>query len=1048
MGSGKSAKAGGGSRDYFGHCAGIVCQGQLDFVWGVMINNELAWPKAKLWDARTHAKGKTVIYDGNVYKSLEKTDGDPPDFPWSLLAVPWSAGSFDEGDYTLHNGHLWLADAPTSDEPPDDPPVAPSGVPHRNAQWSPVVDGWRYVSTPQEWSALTHFWEANSIVVWQGRIYATDAATNEEPPNAPWELWRVNRADSANPLKFTVEDYGDAYLYWGTSDQVLDTEDEGILSALGHPPYRYRAVLMLKDFLFGTMQVNAPDVHLLGGRNPVQTLISGPAAQMDADWQVNPWCVLAELLTHPVFGLGLPAAWFDKVSWQAEADWCHARASLTYISPMYTSLRSVRALVSDLLGYPDAFIFWTTVATLAAGHWPHGEAGPVFTAANTLDMHDLVAPIADSSEGWDGTADSVAVSFQDIQAGFKAHPVAAANLFNRTVTRRLQTQKIERPHIVRADQAAAWAAEMAKLHGEQLARGALTVRQEKAAAIQAGSLFLLTDDQFQTSEVQRATRKVISGPPSGTAKISFETERGVSPQPYSPTPLNPAPEQGPRPAAILNAQIFQIPADLGTAPNQLALLAQRENEFTSGVQLWFQQADATAYQLLGLQPAFAVSGTVDSFTGPQLAIPNVTPGETYDLGVEDIYRIFTVQSYDPADPLNTNQIAVEGADYHYDPEAGTITVLVGGNVTAGYTLFVWPATGLNVEISETALTNDVESISAALTADEVDDNELLLIAFQSDNPTLFEIMSVKGIEAAGAMKLCTIVGGTYGTLRGGGGDDWSQGDRVFLVPRTAIVAFEHLAFPSLRDGSQTAEFLLAPQSAWVQADITDLFDPAENPDGLCTTISYDFTDPYRPSVAWRILQVNGADISDFDTVFEPDDVFDFTWEMQAVGAGLASAQLIARLGGAETIIWAQSIVGGEVVRGTTFSLPTEGAYQIALLVTDLSGRVAEFPLTEVGGSTEVTLKVATPSSTKVANPTMTSEVLPRRRELTLSCATVGAAIEYQIQDLYDPAGGSWTTYTGPFSVLFYKSVYARATKAGMTDSAVVSWHFVAPSRSR
>src|SRR5579885_1626301 len=101
-----SGKSGGGSKDYYGHAAGIICQGQLDFIWGLMVNNNVVWPKVSLWDSKIYKKNLTVIYtDGNVYQASEKTNTDPPAFPWTLFAIPWLAGTYHSGDRRLYMGN-------------------------------------------------------------------------------------------------------------------------------------------------------------------------------------------------------------------------------------------------------------------------------------------------------------------------------------------------------------------------------------------------------------------------------------------------------------------------------------------------------------------------------------------------------------------------------------------------------------------------------------------------------------------------------------------------------------------------------------------------------------------------------------------------------------------------------------------------------------------------------------------------------------------------------------------------------------------------------
>src|SRR5690348_5973480 len=111
-------KSGGGSKDYYGHVAGRICQGQLDFIWGMMINNELVWPKAKLWDTKIYKKNTSLIFtDGNVYHASEKTSTDPNAFPWILLAIPWTAGTYAPGTRRLYLGNVWQVATTTSSAP-------------------------------------------------------------------------------------------------------------------------------------------------------------------------------------------------------------------------------------------------------------------------------------------------------------------------------------------------------------------------------------------------------------------------------------------------------------------------------------------------------------------------------------------------------------------------------------------------------------------------------------------------------------------------------------------------------------------------------------------------------------------------------------------------------------------------------------------------------------------------------------------------------------------------------------------------------------------
>src|SRR5579871_1602948 len=85
------AKSPGGSKNYYGHCAGIVCQGQLDFISGLLINNELVFPNAAIWDSQIFKSSRTVVYvDGNAYKTSIETNDLPPNFPWTIIAFAFN----------------------------------------------------------------------------------------------------------------------------------------------------------------------------------------------------------------------------------------------------------------------------------------------------------------------------------------------------------------------------------------------------------------------------------------------------------------------------------------------------------------------------------------------------------------------------------------------------------------------------------------------------------------------------------------------------------------------------------------------------------------------------------------------------------------------------------------------------------------------------------------------------------------------------------------------------------------------------------------------
>lgn len=1092
-GKGKSAKSGGNAKNYYGHCAGVICQGQLDFFAGLLINNELVFPNAFIWDSKIFKTNRTVIYDTgstpyNAWRTSAETDQAPPTFPWTLYATGWSAGSYANGALVVANGTMIFKSAH----------AANTAVPPVTATSSA---DWIYVSSPDLWSTLSggHFWDVGSIVAWEGQVYQTATATSNEPPNAPWTLYRQLESASANPYLMPVAKStrfgtnsgpGDWYLYWGLANQVLDTVGEAILSALGHPPYRNNAVIMGKNILFGTQTVQPPSVQVLAGRAPVQSLIVGASAQLDSRWTANPWCVLAELLTHPIIGLGLPPTWFDATSWQAEADRCAANPQFFYISPLYTSLKKIGELATELLGYPDAFIFWSTVATLMAGHWPHGEAAPAFNGANTINRNSIRKEFSTQSEGWWGTMNSIAVSISDIQAGFKSRPCLASNLFNMSVTKRLLSQKIDRPFITDYNQGLAWAHEFAKISGDQMSSGTIELQSEKATGVKPGSLFLLTDDALGTSEIQRCTKRIISKPGTGDGgitKIYHETERGIAPQPYQPTANNPTQAAGPSPALVTNYAVAQLPSQLAGEANTIALLAGRENSYTSSLQVWFRQADGVAFQELGSNTAFAVAGWFDTGINSSITygannnettvqVGAVTQGNTYNVGDTGFWKY--IVSYSSSSSYTGLTTAIEGTDYTIDPSTGNLTILTGGGIATGQYVEVqfWNTVALAYDPNTPAA--DVDSISVALTQDEINDNDLVLFAFQASNPAVFEIMSVRSVQAVGTdssggalngdpVLFLKVVRAQYGTLPGGDGVYvWgtNPSDQIFVIPRASITAFSNLAFPGLAASNSSATFILAPESAWVTAQISDIYDVANNPTGLSTEFVYAFEDIYGPDITWIQQQyaVSGGTfgtISSFSGTFVDTDTFLFTFQIDtSTGANIVAATLTGIVGNQQVTLWAQTFNSAQSQIVTVqFQLPSAGTWNLSVNARCDDGTQTNQPLTLVGSTTPVTMQMTGPvaPSPVISSYTVSGSTI---EHLKFGPLPSGLTVYYQVQNYgvaYNPSGWTAATYLG--SGIYgtvpnftdsptNKFLYAYCHQSGVSDSPVALWSFPVEKR--
>lgn len=1029
-----------GTRTVYGTCAGIISLGPLDFVWGIMINNTLVWPTASIWSLSNWQVNQVLLVSGTAYQTPIATTVDPPGAPWVLYASPWSAGTYAANSKVVRGGAVWLTLAINNLAPPAAPPSANQRGTGFGLTGSFTSNGWTFVGAPQVFATSAQ-WGINSIVAWLGRLYTNPAATTAIPPTAPWRLWYQPRAGFPNPLKITIGGYGDAYIYWGTSNQTLDTVNEQTLNQLNHPAYRYRAVLVIKDFLFGTETTVAPDIQVLGGRTPNQTLITGASATMDADWQVNPWCVLAEMLTDPVIGLGLPSSFFDPTTWQAEADRCALNPQLYYISPVYTSLTKVRDLVGQLMGYPDTFIFWNAIGKLQAGHWPHGENAPAFDNTTTVNRDVLVNELSGTSEGWGGTFNNIEVSFDDIQAAFKNRSVTAPNLFNKNLTKRLLAQKVDRQFIVRASQALAWASETAKISGDVFSDYDSECRAERLTGVKPGSLFQVTDDVLQATQTHRCLAKTLSALPKGTVKLKHQLERGVSPTPYSPTPLTTTPPTGAGPKPIANFQFAQLPAALGGGPSRLACLACRQNSVTNALQFWYQQKDNNSFQLLGTAHRFAISGLLtQSINIPQIStlIGIVTAGNTYSIGTLYPWAVVITYGLGGGPPSTT---ATEGTDYTIDYVNGTVTILTSGAIATGSNVNSVCAASTRVLLGANTSLDDIEALAAAQTKDQIADNDVLLFLFQAANPSLFEICTVTQITAVGGDYDFYLKRQQYGTLAGGDGSHvFTANDIAVAVFRRDIVAMYHQDFPQLQVAAGVANFILSPGSPYGQDPITDIFDPIANPNGLSTNCSYTFENIYAPTVTWVNELVNGATLT-FGSPFLTTDKFRLTMLIQAPEGDAVETRWFAQNG--STIIEVGHALYPPVRTRTEvaeFTISSDGTWLVNVTVTDQSGNVKTFPLTAVGGGSPQPLTIdssgGTVCSAPVASPT--GDSYPNSQLVTLTCATAGVTMYYSLVALGAPPG-AYTTYTGPIRVPLYGpstswTLYTYASKAGLTNS--------------
>lgn len=461
----------------------------------------------------------------------------------------------------------------------------------------------------------------------------------------------LDRSGQPNPVQLTVAGYGEAWLYWGTDTQTLDASGEANLATVGHPPYRRQAVLSLKKFLFGREKVSCPSIECIVRRTPVQSIVTGTAALLDADGQANPLAVLAELLTHPVFGLGLPAADIDSTSWQATADALLARSSTTYISPVFDRPASARSLVDDLRGYFDGWFRADTAAKIVAGRFLHGEAAPTFDSTNTLTADDLLEEPAITSDGWAKTINELAVKFADETNAFKDSAFTVNSGYNRQITGEPRQSNFERPFITRRAQIASLASEFLKLSAEPGFTATLVVRAPKGISYPTGTILKFTHDLLGVDLICRVTERSEAAPPSERVTLKVEAERGVTATPVPVVAGVSIITSGNGVERLPRYYFAMPPASLFGESYLFVPLVARRVAATLGFNLHYRSDDATQLQELGTQGTFGVRGMLTQAYAASLGTPD-DDSETLRIAIDadtttgDLERVTTALTED------------------------------------------------------------------------------------------------------------------------------------------------------------------------------------------------------------------------------------------------------------------------------------------------------------------------------------------------------------------------------------------------------------------
>lgn len=897
-------------------------------------------------------------------------------------------------------------------------------------------------------------YSVGNLAMWNGVVYkcitAHTSVAGSPPPNANWERYTVLRSASANPLPITVEDYGAAYFYWGTSTQTLDTVGEKTLSQKGHPPYRRQAVLVLKDFLFGRERTSAPNLEVVVRRKANQSVITGDPATLD-DGQVNPAAALAELMTDPVFGAGLPvdaSGGIDSTTWASASVDLESDAANTYISPILTGAKSLRQIMAEVLGYFDGWARFSTGGEIELGYFPHNAAPPTFTASNTIDYHDLIDEVQFTAGGWAETFGQVQLRFADRERGFKPAGVVSVSGYNVAVTGETRTTTVDRQWITRRQQATAHAAEWGKILAEPKVAGSLVVRAEKATSIRPGDLFRLTHDAVSSSIVCRCLGKDLAAPPAGRVTIRFESDRASAAIPYQPTAAADPGSAFPDNETLSLQQFFQPPPTMLDESNDATVvpLIARTSPLTVGANVWIQQADLSGFYLLGSVRQFAIHGTLQAAYNPTMTYATASRSRT-----SNVATITTSTAHGLTAGMTVTVSGLGGTGYN-----GTVVITSAPTSTT----FTYSNTGTNeTTTTDTAGTvdpgnddvtealrvtldagtdaSDLSKMLLTQTEDAIADSAVFVVVMDASNRKVFEVLTLRAMRIASGETFYRVKArrARYGTSRRTG----ATGDKVWIGYRDDLVALYSEQFVGFLSNLSTATFRLQAVNAESVAELANAT--------LCPDISYTFADPYAPSFTFDSVKADGTEVTNFATNYAQTVLWSVEATVTDASADLVEARLFARNGTQELAIWSQTFTPSSVQRlATSWKFGANGTWLVYLSGMDRSGRVRQKQLTAGGGTSSVSIQVRAnnDTATPTASPAGGGFFSGWPRSVTLSTSTAGAHIEYQIVNLGAAAGATWTTIaatSGSVSVAKDKRLYARAHVSGQNYSTVAYWDF-------
>lgn len=850
-----------------------------------------------------------------------------------------------------------------------------------------IVDSKVAWPTADAWAAGTY--AANSVVLYNGRFYQTPSSTSATPPSAPWVEYTLKSSSA------TVDGYtsvavdslrASIRLYWGSTTQNADAAliNTAITGGDVHPKYLGMCYAVFEQIYFGSERLSAPNVEFIVRKKPTQSQVTGtPSTLVDAT--VNPVAACAEFLTSQWTGVGIDAGSIDSTSFQSAATYLNTKADVSGISPLIDTQVDMRSIVANLAECSDMWLRMNhATGKIEAGVWQHGSAPGAYT---TITQQHLTEPIKVTPSGWGSAKTGVVVSYADRERFFKASTETVNDLRSFQLVGEHRRDGIDRSWITRRLQARTVGAQWQANRNTPSLNIELTVRRAFGKTIRPGDWVYVDIDPSpngtQVLQFARVMERTI--PNRGPVRLRCEAEQGLKPLVY--TPVHNV-RSFPTPEAVADIadyRIVEAPVAIAGGVACVLPLAARPNAKIVGMDVYY--GDGSTYQFLGTQRSFAVkcSLVADLSSTAASSADELTISGTPSASP---LRLSVPVATDSATLLASTPPGAAG-------EAGDELLLVVAEISGG-------------QVSEDASGRPkIEYFSVA-----------------AWNTYAANTLAIQALRAR--------LGSEKQSFTAANASAW-------LVWRRSMQSFAHNDFSKVRDNRIDG---LSPST--VKVRLVPFTKTAEKSEASCPDITFQFPkdSASKPSVAFV-----SPGVTSFPYTFASSSggTIRLKGKWSDSDRNIISWSVSYRKVGDTGEIW---IAGDSVARTAlvvfdlNLALNTSGEYLVFFRAVDATGLRTE---------TSVGVNVPQPGG-KVATPTCSPTPAGYAEgyfpiNVTLSCGTAGATISYQVINIGDAPGGSWTTYTAAVSVGANKALVAKATKSGLTDSDQMIAEFWARVRS-